>query len=72
MSLKRERERDLSPTNCSSAATGVSRGYGQDLRRFFFYFFFSIFFLSVGACCSLIGTANGMRRVGYKLLPHGR
>ena len=45
MSLKRERERDLSPSNCSGAAAGVSRGYGQDLRRFFFDFSFSIFFV---------------------------
>lgn len=35
----------VSPTNCSSAATGVSRGYGQDPRfcSFFLYFYFYLF-----------------------------
>ena len=68
MSLKRERERDLSPTNCSGAAAGVSRGYGQDLRRFFFDFpslFFCLWVrvaLSSGQpmVCDVLATSSSL------------
>lgn len=53
-----KKKRNLSPTNCSSAATGVSRGYGQDPRSIFFFFLSLI----VGACCWLRRAANQLAR----------